>query len=339
MVSEPLWIASEQRRTAANLTRFMGRLAAIMASSVADYDALHTVSVREPELFWAAVWEEMDVRASCRGDIVLASAARPRDVRFFPEARLNYAENLLCRRNDESPGAGVSRRKQGQDHRLVGGAQRQGGAPFPRSRGGGDRGRRPGLCGRAQSPGHDCHHFSPSAPSAPSGPRAHPISASAASSTGSARLRRACSSPATAITTTARPSTSVRKSATSPRMIAGLEQILLLDYIGEARAQATKHSRRAQPRRRGGRNERRAHTFRPAAVRPPPLHPLFVRHHGRSQVHRSPRRRHSPQASDGAGAQYRSQEGGPSVLLQHLRVDDVELARLGAGRGGDPAAL
>ncbi len=96
MLSEPLWIPTERRRTAANLTRLMGRL------EVADYSALHAFSVEEPELFWSAVWDEMDVRASFRGGIVLAPAARPRDVRFFPEARLNYAENLLCRRNDDT---------------------------------------------------------------------------------------------------------------------------------------------------------------------------------------------------------------------------------------------
>jgi acetoacetyl-CoA synthetase len=98
MKGNPLWAPSEARRAGTNLARFMARFGAAH-----DYAVLHAASVSEPELFWAAVWEEMDVRASLRGDIVLASAARPRDVRFFPEARLNYAENLLCRRNDETP--------------------------------------------------------------------------------------------------------------------------------------------------------------------------------------------------------------------------------------------
>jgi acetoacetyl-CoA synthetase len=81
----------------------MTRLGVAHGIDVADYDALHALSVTSPELFWAAVWDEMGVRASVRGTSVLTSAVHPRDVRFFPEARLNYAENLLCRRNDESP--------------------------------------------------------------------------------------------------------------------------------------------------------------------------------------------------------------------------------------------
>ena len=103
MHSEPLWIPSQGRRTAANLTRFMGRLRVDHGIDVADYAALHAVSVERPELFWSAVWDEMDVRASVRGARVVKSAVQLRDVQFFPEARLNYAENLLCRRNDESP--------------------------------------------------------------------------------------------------------------------------------------------------------------------------------------------------------------------------------------------
>ena len=103
MHSAPLWQPSEERRSAANLTRFMTRLRAAHGIEVEDYEALHAFSVRSPELFWSAVWDEMDVRAPVRGKADMAGGGHIRDVRFFPEARLNYAENLLCRGNDERP--------------------------------------------------------------------------------------------------------------------------------------------------------------------------------------------------------------------------------------------
>jgi acetoacetyl-CoA synthetase len=103
MQKEPLWRPSPERRAAANLTRFMASLRRAHGIEAVDYAALHAISVKQPELFWAAVWDDMDIKASVRGASVLESAQRLRDVRFFPGARLNYAENLLCRSDDDRP--------------------------------------------------------------------------------------------------------------------------------------------------------------------------------------------------------------------------------------------
>ena len=72
-------------------------------------------------------------------------------------------------------------------------------------------------------------------------------------------------------------------------------------------------------------------------------HPLYilylVRHHGRAEVHRARRRRNAAAASEGASAPLRHLRRRPHLLLHHLRLDDVELARLGARLGGDADAV
>ena len=75
---------------------------------------------------------------------------------------------------------------------------------------------------------------------------------------------------------------------------------------------------------------------RAAAVRPPALHPVFVGHHRRAQVHRARRRRHAAAAPQGAPAAPDVRPRRPALLLHDLRLDDVELA---ASRPGTGATL
>jgi acetoacetyl-CoA synthetase len=65
-----------------------------------DYAGLHRWSVEQPEHFWREVWDFGGVIATRQGERVLADADRMPGARFFPDAELNYAENLL-RRGDE----------------------------------------------------------------------------------------------------------------------------------------------------------------------------------------------------------------------------------------------
>ena len=68
----------------------------------ADYTELHAFSVADPEAFWSAAWDFCEVIAETRGERVFEPGAEIFDARFFPDARLNFAENLL-RRADDSP--------------------------------------------------------------------------------------------------------------------------------------------------------------------------------------------------------------------------------------------
>jgi acetoacetyl-CoA synthetase len=98
-VTEPLWTPSAERIAAARLTAFTKRLADERQVRVDGYDALWRWSVDDRGGFWDAVWDFCGVVGS-KGGTLVADGDRMPGARFFPEARLNYAENLLRRRDD-----------------------------------------------------------------------------------------------------------------------------------------------------------------------------------------------------------------------------------------------
>ena len=101
-MSETLWTPSAERIRDANLTRFRAALEERRGLAFDDYKALHRWSVDDREAFWTEIWEFCGVIAERRGDTVLADADRMPGARWFPDARLNFAENLL-RRRDSGP--------------------------------------------------------------------------------------------------------------------------------------------------------------------------------------------------------------------------------------------
>ena len=98
-MSEPLWHPDAARVAAAELTAFMQAAAARRGAAIADYGALYRWSIDRPEQFWSAVWDFCAVIGE-RGDTVLEHADRMPGARFFPGARLNFAENLLRAKDD-----------------------------------------------------------------------------------------------------------------------------------------------------------------------------------------------------------------------------------------------
>jgi acetoacetyl-CoA synthetase len=63
-----------------------------------DYRELYDWSIAQPEAFWRAVWSFTDVIGDT-GDEVLRHRDRMPGAQWFPEARLNFAENCLRRRD------------------------------------------------------------------------------------------------------------------------------------------------------------------------------------------------------------------------------------------------
>ncbi len=97
--SKPLWQPSPERIAAANLTRFMAEAKARWHVDAKTYADLYAWSVSKPEQFWQSVWDFAGVIGE-RGATVLADGDKMPGARYFPDAKLNYAENLLRRRDD-----------------------------------------------------------------------------------------------------------------------------------------------------------------------------------------------------------------------------------------------
>ena len=101
-MAELLWQPSEERIATAKLTAFMREVKARWHVDIRDYDALWRWSIAERGKFWQSVWDFCGVIAEREGPTVLADGGKLPGARWFPDARLNYAENLL-RRRDEDP--------------------------------------------------------------------------------------------------------------------------------------------------------------------------------------------------------------------------------------------
>ncbi len=98
-MDQALWTPSPERIAASNLSAFTKFVTENYDAKIETYAALHAWSCAEREKFWYAVWEYCDVIGTPGGKILLDRARMP-GARWFPEARLNFAENLLRQRDD-----------------------------------------------------------------------------------------------------------------------------------------------------------------------------------------------------------------------------------------------
>ena len=100
-MNTPLWTPSAERIAAANITAFARTLEQQSGAALADYESLYDFSLSQPEAFWKSFWTFTNVRGTM-GERVVEGFDRMPGARFFPDAHLNFAENLL-RRTDDRP--------------------------------------------------------------------------------------------------------------------------------------------------------------------------------------------------------------------------------------------
>ena len=94
-MSAPCWSPDEARRVSTRLATFMREAVPALSPDAAGYEALWQWSIDEPEAFWRAVWKFAGVLGVPGGRVLECSAPGMRFAKWFPEARLNFAENLL----------------------------------------------------------------------------------------------------------------------------------------------------------------------------------------------------------------------------------------------------
>ena len=100
-MSTPLWQPSPEQIEQSNLYRFKRQIEQKYELSLANYQDLHNWTVANAQLFWKQFWSFADVIASDKGGRVVENEKSMPGARWFPDAKLNFAENLLRRRDDE----------------------------------------------------------------------------------------------------------------------------------------------------------------------------------------------------------------------------------------------
>ena len=94
-----LWAPSPDRVRDARMSSFIVEANARFGLTLSDYPSLYAWSIAERADFWRLLWDFCGVRGD-PGDSVVVDGDRMPGARWFPEARLNFAENLLRRRDD-----------------------------------------------------------------------------------------------------------------------------------------------------------------------------------------------------------------------------------------------
>ena len=100
-MSEPIWSPGPVRRQTANIRRFLELARTELDPGIHEYQDLHRYSIENPTEFWRAVWEFCEI-VGYAGNEVIVDADRMPGAKWFPGARLNFAENLLRFRDEQT---------------------------------------------------------------------------------------------------------------------------------------------------------------------------------------------------------------------------------------------
>ncbi len=101
-MKKPLWVPSEARKQQANMSRFMDYVNARFGLKLQTYHELHQWSIENIPDFWATVWDFVGIKSSEPYTQVVDDLTRFPGARWFPGARLNFAENLLRYRDNHT---------------------------------------------------------------------------------------------------------------------------------------------------------------------------------------------------------------------------------------------
>jgi acetoacetyl-CoA synthetase len=99
---KPLWQPSPNRMKKSQLQAFVHKLEQNLGLKFPDYQELHRWSVNNPGIFWEQVWAFTQIIHSSGHRQVLSNAAKFPGAQWFEGAALNFAENLLHRRDSKT---------------------------------------------------------------------------------------------------------------------------------------------------------------------------------------------------------------------------------------------
>ncbi|EQA45680.1 acetoacetate-CoA ligase [Leptospira broomii serovar Hurstbridge str. 5399] len=100
-MNEPIWNPNTEQIANSRMTNFQRFVEKKTGKSFLSYSELHSWSVTSSADFWGLLWQYAPVIHSHPYEEIFRKGKTFRDVRFFPGAKLNFAENLLRRKDDK----------------------------------------------------------------------------------------------------------------------------------------------------------------------------------------------------------------------------------------------
>ena len=111
-----LWRPSSKIKEESNLNQFIKNFVdEFKNQSDVKYEELWKWSIEKPEKFWDSIWDYSNVLGE-KGDILLKDKDKMPGARFFPNAQLNYTENVLKNKNEHL--AIISEREDGLKSKI-----------------------------------------------------------------------------------------------------------------------------------------------------------------------------------------------------------------------------
>ena len=111
MSSQPLWIPSKERIEASSITCLRREVNRRYGLALADSVELHRWSVENIDRFWDTSWDHVGVLGE-KGDRIYLPGDSMTSARFFPDARLNVARNLLDGRGVDGDSVAILYRRE-----------------------------------------------------------------------------------------------------------------------------------------------------------------------------------------------------------------------------------
>ena len=97
-----LWSANEELKKNSQLEKFCKRLEKKgLFKNTSKFKDIWEWSVKNPEYFWSEVWDFTKIKGIKKGKIIKKNKRFYKNI-FFPDSKINYAENLLTKKNQET---------------------------------------------------------------------------------------------------------------------------------------------------------------------------------------------------------------------------------------------
>ncbi|MBT7427212.1 MAG: acetoacetate--CoA ligase, partial [Betaproteobacteria bacterium] len=103
---KPLWEPTPSRIKTSHINRFIAHLNKKYKTNkqilkINSSAKLYDWSISNTNQFWSSIWDYCGIIASKKGRTVLSNKNQMPGANWFPESRLNYAENLLKLRSNK----------------------------------------------------------------------------------------------------------------------------------------------------------------------------------------------------------------------------------------------
>ncbi len=105
---ECVWEPSEIKKNSSNLKKFIHFVNQEHSIHIKSFQELYQWSVNNDSLiqgvekFWSSIWDFSKIKAETKGKKIVQSIDDFENVEWFPDAKLNFAENILRKRSNET---------------------------------------------------------------------------------------------------------------------------------------------------------------------------------------------------------------------------------------------